>query len=186
MIKGAKGENIEEPDDIDKEIALLEQRLKTVSQKVERTKSRESILDIFDNSIAKLFSQYLHKAKLFEKFYINSRFWMGKNNISGVSDKENALKENRRLVNDSVNSIKILIDYQAFNQAGFQEFNHISEIIFLFYSTIYRVENTAGISIEKLYGEQLNEAEITHLVNSEIKKHKDLIDAKIEELKKKN
>mgnify|MGYP007089482551 FL=1 len=35
MLAGARGENIEEPDDLDKELALLEQRLKGMGKKAE-------------------------------------------------------------------------------------------------------------------------------------------------------
>src|SRR5215211_4276194 len=35
MIRGAKGESIEEPDDLDKEIALLERKIRTIGQKIE-------------------------------------------------------------------------------------------------------------------------------------------------------
>ena len=58
MIKGAKGENIDEPDDLDKEIALLEQKLKGVGQKIEKTKSLETILEFYDKSYVRLHDKF--------------------------------------------------------------------------------------------------------------------------------
>src|SRR5215203_1479217 len=40
MIRGAKGESIEEPDDLDKEIALLERKIRTVGKKIELQRSK--------------------------------------------------------------------------------------------------------------------------------------------------
>ncbi|RZJ82990.1 MAG: Fic family protein, partial [Chryseobacterium sp.] len=51
MIAGANGESVEEPDDIDKEIALLEKRLSGVGEKELRTRSISEIEKIYENSI---------------------------------------------------------------------------------------------------------------------------------------
>ncbi|MCB0845963.1 MAG: Fic family protein [Bacteroidetes bacterium] len=184
MIKGVKGENIEEPDDIDKEIALLEQRLKSIGPTIEITKTRDSVFSAYSQSISELMKRFLEKAALFEKFYVENSVSAFVNERIESFGKASIIRETSYRVDEYTNNIKVQIEYKGFKQKEIPEFGHISQLIIFFDYTRYRVENTAGISIEKLYGEQLSEAEITQLVNSEIKKHRDLIDAKIEELKK--
>lgn len=73
MISGAKGESISEPDDIDKEIALLEQRLKSSDKVLKLSKNKEVLLDIYDNSVAKLWNAFLIANRKFDRFYINAK-----------------------------------------------------------------------------------------------------------------
>lgn len=185
MIKGAKGESIEEPDDLDKEIALLEQRLKTVGESIEMSKNKEAVLNLYDNTISDLIRRFISKGERFEKFYVENQFYVCVNNEVNHQSKEDAIKGSRTKITDNINSIRLVFYYQAFNQMGFEAFNHISEITFSFDYTRYRVKSTSNPAIEKLYGEQLNEDEINQLLNTEIKKHTQLIENKIEEIKKK-
>jgi len=71
MIAGAKGESIEEEDDLDKEIALLEQRLSVFGGKIEKTKSIENINNIFSNTIKAIAFGIQKKFEKFEKYYLN-------------------------------------------------------------------------------------------------------------------
>ncbi len=185
MIKGAKGERIEEPDDLDKEIALLEQRLKTVAQPKENSRNKEAILSLFDDSISELISKFIDKGERFEKFYVKNTFHVLVNNNASHNSKNDAILSSRKNISDSTNSINILFHYLAFNQLGFQAFNYKSNISFFFEYSKYRVMNTAGVSIEKPYGAQLDESEIIKLINTEIKKHQSFIEKKIEQLKNK-
>lgn len=185
MIKGGKGESIEEPDDLDKEIALLEQRLKTVGQPIEIPKNKEAILSLYDKTISDLIRRFIAKGERFEKFYVKNKFYVWVNNDASHQSKDDAIEKSRGNISDNTNSLRMQFQYQAFNQMGFEKFNHNSEITFAFDYTSYKVSNTAKVLIEKLYGEQLDEDEIAQLLNSEIKNHKQLIENKIEELKNK-
>lgn len=186
MIKGAKGESIEEPDDLEKEIALLEQKIKTVGQPVEVLKNGESLLSIYDHSIAKLIVPFVEKAKMFTKFYVKNRV---KLNVD-VWDKlithdYNIIASGRNDISKGLKVIQLNSEYYAFKQVGFEEFNHTSSITFQFSETRYSVRTPGGLSLEKLYGEQLTDQEISDLVNSEIRRHKLVIERKIEEINKK-
>ena len=75
MVKGAKGENIDEPDDLDKEIALLEQKLRGFAG-IEINRTNDIVLDIFDKSLVKLLSSFLEKAKKLEKLYKRSTLFV--------------------------------------------------------------------------------------------------------------
>ncbi|WP_025664796.1 Fic family protein [Aquimarina megaterium] len=185
MIKGAKGESIEEPDDIDKEISLLEQRLKSFSQPIEISKNKDSILEIFDNSIVPLTNKFIEKAEKFEQFYVKNEFHLFVNNGSKTVSKESALEVARKSINEDTNSVRPNFVYTAFNQKGFQESNYHSSIEFQFDYAKYRVMASKNqVLIEKLYSEQLTDEEIIKLVNTEIKRHKNQIEKLIEKLRK--
>lgn len=186
MIKGANGESIEGPDDLDKEIALLEQKLKTIGQPIEISRNKEAILALYDSTISDLIRKFMAKGERFEKFYIKNDFYVFVNNSVTHLSKDDAIAKSREEISENTNSIRICFQYQAFKQLGFEEFNHNSEITFSFDYIRYSVSNSAIVTIEKLYGEQLDEDEMTQLLNSEMKNHKLLIENKIEELKKKN
>lgn len=186
MIKGAKGESIEEPDDLDKEIALLEQKLKTVAKPIEITRNKESILNLYDDSVSKLTQKFIEKGKLFEKFYIKPEFRFIIEGRTSYSLVEDVLQKGRNEINDETNFIILNYLYRVFNQTGFQEFNHKSKITFEFHLTRYNVKTLGKLELEKLYGEQLTDDEILELVNSEIRRHKQAIDKEIDEVEKKN
>lgn len=183
MIKGAKGESIEDPDDLDKEIALLEQKLKAVGQPIEIFKSKEAILHLYDYCISDLIRKFISKGERFEQFYVKNEFRISINGTTHRS-KDGAIEKGRNNINDNIDTIIFGFSYGMFNQMGFEKFNHLSQINFYFDHTKYKV-STANVSIEKPYGEQLDEDEITRLINTEIRKHKQLIEEMIEEMKKK-
>lgn len=185
MIKGAKGESVEEPDDIDKEISLLEQKLKSISQPIEISKNKESILEIFDASIAPLTEVFIQKGEKFENFYIKNQFYLWVNNGSRTSNKEQAISTARENIKDDTSSVKPEFKYTAFNQKGFQESNYSSWIEFKFDYTKYKIFGSDNqLLFEKLYDEKLTEEEIIMVVNSEIKRHKMQIEKQIEEIKR--
>jgi len=185
MIKGARGESIEEPDDIDKEISLLEQKLKSISQPIDISKDTESILEIFDKSIVPLTHKFIEKAEKFEKFYIKSKFNILVDNGYRPSNKEKALELARENIKEQTNLIRPGFSYTAFNQKGFQESNYRSSIEFQFDYTRYKVfDSKKQVFFEKSYSEQLDNNEIIQLVNSEIKRHKNQIEKQISEIKK--
>lgn len=184
MIRGAKGESIEEPDDVDKEIALLEQKLKQVGEPVEKTKSKESLIGIYDNSISKVINRLIEKGELLEKFYANSKLCLFTGKISEFISKEKIIEKSREKILENISSLKLEYRYQAFKHIGFNEFDFISKIRFQFNLTKYTVQNWANFELEKLYTEQLTEEEIQELINSEIRRHKEFIEKKIEAHKK--
>jgi Fic family protein len=79
MIKGAKGESIEEPEDLDKELALLEGKLKGFGRKVELVKTSDLILDVIDKSIIFLIIDFTDSCKKFDRFYVDNLFSVSTN-----------------------------------------------------------------------------------------------------------
>ncbi len=184
MIKGAKGESIEEPDDIDKEITLLEQKLKGLTQSI-KVKNKTNILDVFDHSVLKLIEKFIAKGKRFAKFYETTDLSYNNKKISFLESNENFLLEKREKIHKYTHRIILKFQYLNFTQKGIHKFDHSSKINIEFELSKYSITSSSGLKIEKMYGEQLTEQEIITLVHAEMKKHTVVIENKIEEIKKK-
>ncbi len=186
MVKGAKGESIEDLDDFDKEISLLENRLKSVSNPIEIFKNKKSILELYDNSIGILIQKFIDKAELFDKFYLKNKFYLFIDGNGYGFEKSEAYSNSRPYIKNNTNSISLQYSYIAFNHEGFNESHHNSNILIQFDLSKYKVSNSQKKrTIEKRYGEQLSSDEIKELINVEVSDHKSKIELQIEKLKKK-
>ncbi len=171
MISGAKGENIEEDDDLDKEIALLEQKLNGFGEKIERTVSIENINSIYSNSIKKLAYEIKNKLSKFEKHYLSHTIDIGfgnkSNNISSVVFQ----------LDNVVNEIIIYIRYDKVKIKGFENFSFFSQIKFNFNELYYSVyeTNEASSFFKKNY-ENLTDLEISRIVKEIVKRHNSKIE----------
>lgn len=76
MLRGAKGESIEEPDDIDKQISLLEQKLKQTGNKIEQTKTEEALTHFRDNSLLRLVGKFVEMNEKFKGLYVERIYKM--------------------------------------------------------------------------------------------------------------
>jgi Fic family protein len=181
MIKGAKGENIEEPDDLDKEIALLEQKLKGVGQKGILVKNADTILDVYDISYVRLRSAFRIAGEKLSKLYDNSLF---QENIAGNLDFSRDELINS-IGNYGENDItRFTLNYYYNSLSLLSMFEFISKISIQLEPFFYIIElpYITGISLKKPYSEQLTDEEINLIVNTEMKRHTAFIEDKIKEI----
>ncbi len=189
MLKGAKGLSIEEPDDLDKEIALLEQKLNTVSSDIPQTKSEATINNYLDR-IAYTADRFYEKCSLLDKFYVkqvvkilvnHKVFLLEKNTNTPITDfiKKSIAKIGAK----QISNINLEYQYHTFKRNGFEEFDTTSLLQFKFYDLKFVLKNKAGLKIEKQYGKAITEADIQNLINTEIRAHNKLIESKIEDKK---
>jgi len=180
MIEGAKGESIEEPDDIDKEISLLDQKFKTVGKPINIEKSIESLLKLYDNSISDLISKFNEKCSLFDKFYIeNSSSIIIQKHMYKVLPPFNQIK-------GEINEIKIRCHHRTLKQIGYEKYGFFSIVNIVFEKLKYKIiDSQDKVIFVKLYDEQLTKKEINEIVNSEIRRHKKRIEEIMEEIKTK-
>jgi hypothetical protein len=187
MIKGAKGESIEEPDDLDKEIALLEQKLKGVGNRVERAKSKETILEFYDKSFVKLAINFLNSSVKFDTFYgeIEADFA-----IDSVTHKLRTAYRNTKdtfqtfdnLLYRDTEKIILSCNYTIFKQNKIDAFGYRNFLSISFQSTDYSISIDNSILLTKPYSEQLTDEEISLIVNTEMKRHTAFIEDKIKEI----
>ena len=184
MIKGAKGEDIEEPDDLDKELALLEQRFKSAGDKIEINRSKEAILDLYDSSVIPLFEEFVSRAEKFGSFYLKKKYILSESGggYTGMDDKK-LIRQIRDRISDETTSISMDYDYETVNMIGLEDFYYTSKIEIIFgYADFSAQGFNSRLVLTKPYGQQLTEEEINMLVKSEARHHKKILEQKIEEI----
>ncbi len=188
MLAGARGENIEEPDDLDKELALLEQRLKGLGKKAEVLKSKEAILEVFDGSILPLIEAIKNSAQRFERFYLyHSIEWGGayqvSNNDEEFEEEPFEFDNDRAEISASTTEIWIKVSFSGFRFRNFDGQSYSKVIRVFFEKGEYSISNAFGPILEKRwhYDEQLSKAEIEKIVDINAKAHLAFIEKKIQE-----
>jgi hypothetical protein len=173
MIKGAIGGDIEEPDDLDREISLLEKRLNYIGSGVTKPKSREAIVDIFDNSVSSLLIRANSITEKFNKLYKNHSFTF---QIKSSNDAYRAdffsLDDIRNRFNAQIAHLKFLFTYKSLKEIQhLKDFNYHSVIEITFQKNTYVVRGTFDDVFEHFYSEYLSEKEVEFILRSIPKKH---------------
>lgn len=185
MIAGAKGERIEEPDDLEKEIALLEHKLKTIGEKSKLRKSYKVICNVFDESIVPLYHALLGVSEKFTRFYTENKSFigiqLGRQNFPKITSD---ISKARDLIGEATQNINLEFTFSRFNRTGFGEFDFPSIIEIDFNETTY-VVSTSIKTINFSYEEKLTERQIDELVQGEARHHMDFITQKLKEVQNK-
>ena len=197
MIKGAKGEDIEEPEDLDKELALLEGKLKNKSKKLEKIRDEESLLKLVKNSIRPLAEEFVEVCRKFDKFYVKNVFsyrirydcrYINATDLA-FKDLEHYIKEIYRVKSECL-SVKFEYSHSFFNTADYKNFSYSSSIFIIFGKTEYKVKSDYNlhnsrsdkiIVYAKLYDENLSHEETQKIVKFKAKQHKDFIEKKLQQ-----
>lgn len=192
MIKGAKGESVEEPDDLNKEILLIEQRLKFTQEDLSIPKNLETIYRVIDFSLKQLIEKFISESSKFSKLYTHSGFRLYSDSTNYHLGEENLDKSIKELIRENTESFSLIFDfirlkYISLEKLGIHPFGFQSRITVNLNSTNYEVFNEKNnkfrYSYKKLYSESLTEDEINNLVKGEIEEHKSSIDIWVIEYK---
>ncbi len=178
MIAGAKGESIEEDDDLDKEIALLEQRLNGAYKK-----SKNSNI-LLSKSLFDLLEFFQEKMSKFNNFYKLDKFLLFIDNTQIELEKELFLKNlNDAYVNeDFISNIQFNYIFSGFKKDMYNDIFYSSINKIIFEKKSYSIHINQGEFIfEKSMNESLSKNEIDKIVKSEVKRHKEFIEHKIAE-----
>ena len=183
MVAGGKGERIEEPDDMDKEIALLEQRLKGVATQQAGRRSKSSALATFDYSFVPLIDALANATKKFEKLYLAQEPNILVT-VSNLGKSYASLADARMVITGNTTQLITSIVSRDFRQEGLGNFEFTSTIqVTLNESNILFVSGNGRLVIRKGYGDHLDGEEVKKLVESETLAHTKAINewiAKIE------
>lgn len=174
MIKGAKGESVEDPDDLDKELALLEQKLNSQNTKFDTVKNDDSIKRIVAEVILKIVKQLEIINKKFERFYIDKvetieYYHHYYDNVYGDYDDENRCgfsdfyNLGEANFNSNLGLILIKSDFSKFRYINLEHNYFIGKINCQFDEVKYSItfENE---TIEKKYDTILTDDEINHII----------------------
>jgi Fic family protein len=182
MIKGAKGESIEDPDDIDKEIALLEQRMKGVGEDVKLQKTEERLLAVFNNSITPLFRYFIEKNRLLAKFYSDTQCFLSFDG-TGTPITDFEPDQFRKELLETKRDLQIKFWFRELKKKKFNSIDFSSFLTVKLKYTTFRIETYSDDQkIEKYYDQTLSEKEIHDFVNAEIRRHTAFIQQQLDEL----
>lgn len=186
MIAGAKGEEIEEVDDLDKKISLLKSEFKENQNKGAIIKTKEIILKICDDSLKRVYEKFIASCRKFDEFYLQKGFTVyldgAQMPAAGIDDIKNFIMRNGEIY-------EIFMQYQHgnLNRQGFENFNHTNQIrlIFALENYTFFVPSVQG-QIVKTYDQQIDDEEISELIKLSTEKHFKKIEEKIKSENKKN
>ncbi|MFN7116630.1 MAG: Fic family protein [Saprospiraceae bacterium] len=198
MVRGAKGESIDEPDDVDKEIALLEQKLQTLGAKTFPKKTTAVLYNFFESSILPLIKAFQNHSEKYSKLYrevlcrVKLTYYERDINLKlsalKFSSFVNLLELDNFILNDNllIKNFTIECKFKSFNRKGIEEFNYTSVLeVDVGNKDNYKVNAKSHEVIKKYYDEFLSEEEMESLVRSETKAHSEFINKKIEEAQQK-
>jgi len=180
MIAGAKGESIEEDDDLDKEIALLEQKLNGFGKEIKEVKSIENVTNIVNNSLIKLSQSIYEKFIKFEKYYVDSKIQLL---ISGVEIDYLDINNVESNKYDGINNSFIRIRNNSLKKQGLEDFSFWFDINIYFDDLRYIImsDRIVEFDISKNYNQNLNAKEIDNLVAILLRYHNKILEQKIAE-----
>ncbi len=191
MIRGAKGENIDEEDDVDKEITLIELQLNRIGAERLVKRTSELVQKIYEKSIPKLISKFSEESSKFKKFYHDA--YLQEKSMSAIYRDAKEIVENIstrkiRLVWKRLHSFSIKYEFEKFNRKDIDNFNYTSSITFEFDIYHYSVKDSKDNELIRLNydHEELTDNEVIEFVRAETKAHADFINQQIEKAKSQN
>ncbi len=197
-LKGAKGESIEDLDDLEKDLIFLEQRLLKLGSKIVK-REKVVLLDIFDKSILPLLSRLIENYARFDRFYIDKKLAIIITSLSNLGTNGDGEKKSFQaksiphlrelLLNEPLNlnpAILINYDYHSFNRDGFSDVEYHSQTVVRFDELEYTITERNGKTIHsnfiKKYSEELLPAELEEILIKSADAHKEFIEQKIERI----
>ncbi|WP_339814955.1 Fic family protein [uncultured Imperialibacter sp.] len=188
MIKGAIGESIEEPDDLDKEIALLDKKLESLINLSGVIKSKGYLTNFLNPFIYSLQEELRKSWSVFEKHYDKS---VSRILLNG--SKTNLLfKHSLHLLVDELlrkqeTEITIINSFSGFKAAAVGSFDFTSQISVVFHEDQVIISLPEDyLVISSIYNKPLEQDDIRKIVNADKRRHKELIENKIREAESKN
>lgn len=184
-IKTAKGESIEEMNDIDKEITLWKRQLKG-SQADVLTKSDVQVGNIYKNGITQLFKLFIEKHKQFGDLfaetivlgYVNG----GNADNKGIEHIEESIHKSdlkrgqflkmgqSALITNQFNQFRIEVQLKGFKKNHTNAFDHYSTLSIEFQPYIYKILVNGEQLEEKLYSEFIDPLKAEEIINRAMKK----------------
>ena len=178
MIKGAKGESVEEPDDLEKEIAILYGQLNRF-EKIK--KSKESITEFLLTNASQLYKTFYDQSVLFDKFYFERKvnFAVNKEPSMYYNKSPKVALDHIDNITDKTNLFTIYCKHNGFKTDQLQDLDFYGEISFEFLNTkvlcYSNHPSNKEAKIIKQYGAELSQEEINILVRGVTESHKSQI-----------
>lgn len=186
-----EGKEIEEEDDVEKEIEILKRQLKTKDDKV-LPKANEIIKELYEKSYRKLFDYLIEKTKKFDEMFVEKKIECSTNSNQSskrgleyldeffenlYEEKPNSVEHNfgEEVKPKKIDHLRLSIGFDGFKHDGTNTFQQYTNIWVMFQQYYYIINDTNSYNekeyfYKKLYSEPLTEEEIKLIVNKLTKK----------------
>lgn len=162
MISGAKGESIEEEDDLDKEIALLKAKMiSESSSKKPFVRSKEMILEFYDNSVVPLWKEFIVTCSAFDDFYFRHEKWI--ETADHEDNTETQIDIIRQTISENTSEFIFTYQFYGLKKEGKEESNFTSR----YYIKLglnnfidFKLDKNHKTVLQKTYGSILTKEEI--------------------------
>lgn len=161
-IKAAKGEEIEDQDDWEKQLSLLKKGLGDKSNEVVK-KSEESIKAVFENVVKPFVAQLEDKVSQFDSLFMarySKLIW----NNKGENLYENLTSDLSHFDFTKIESLNISFRFEDYRSPFIKMVMHAGKIIFTFHQNAYTI-NYNNLRISKLYNDLLTENEMNKIIS---------------------
>jgi len=175
-IKAAKGENIEEPNDWEKELQLLKKKIgQKGDAKIKSKYSMENVQDIYKNTIEPLAEKWEMQLDKFDSLFYNRMCMVTctiPDNISGNNGNEllqvlKGLWTELSSENEIVKSIRIDCFFEKLRIPGKENMFPAGTVEFLFHDNAYEITFQDAISPRSIfYNDFLSDEEMANIVNT--------------------
>ncbi|REG78223.1 Fic family protein [Algoriphagus antarcticus] len=162
MISGANGESIEEEDDLDMEIALLKAKMiSESSSKKPFVRSKEMILEFYDNSVVPLWKEFIATCSAFDDFYLRHEKWV--ETADDADNYENQIETIRQIISEDTSEFILTYQFFGMKKEGSEESNFTSRYHIKLgqnNSINFKLDNSQKTVLKKTYGSILTREEI--------------------------
>jgi len=174
-VSAAKGESIEEVDDVEKEIVVYKKKFVSVPDTLK--KSDKLIVDLYDRCFEDLLSTIKEKlaqyfSELFNEYIlretVNNKVYI-KKIASYIHIQKEKFKEQVETLTPTVNEISsfgIELHLIHFKKGNGKTFNVNSNLLIIFEPNKYKIKCGNDVIKEKLYSQELNEEERKEVINT--------------------
>lgn len=185
MIAGAKGESIEEEDDLDKEIALLEQKLNSFENK--NIPKKHTIDKTFiEYFVISLVEKFFNTNFKFDKLYQENNFYIQLGNKMHYLNTETYHEFLKANFDKIFEDKEFVFEYSFKNlkKLKLNESYFFIKIELKFLTDYLRIKLNDRDIVQISYQKSKTDKEIEKIMKNEIKRHKEFIEKKISELER--
>lgn len=186
MISGAKGENIEEDDDLDKEIALLEQRLSSFEKK--NIPKKHTVIDrtFVEYFVFTLIEKFFKTNLKFNKLYEEINFYIQLGNKIHYLNNENFLEFLKASFEEIFKNKEMCFEYSFKNIKNLKldQSYFFIKIELKFLNDFLNIKINNKDIIQVIYQKSITDKEIEKIMKGEIKRHQDFVENKIAEFER--
>lgn len=174
MLAGARGENIDEPNEQQKKIALFAKLLNQTVPRLNQNKNLQSIQWLFDKSFVPVFTRQSENDSAFHAIYqkIDTVLNMGIWYVQETTDQADMLRRARDLLNQETPDIGYMVSYSKCDFQGFESLSHQTRLTFTLALNSYKVAIRGVDQVwERPYDTSLSESDLASISAVIVQEH---------------